>query len=227
MKKTLSLIIALQLAIICLAQNQQAPTPPKQDSKKQRHQIGLGLKAGLNFANVSNAAAINSASQTGFHAGIFFSPPSRSILGSRTELIFSRQGYNYSTDSTAGSVKLDYLTLAQFMAINITKYVQIQIGGVTSYLLNAKADSTKPSTGNAAADKILSFYNRFDYGFAAGIEIHPVLGVLIGARYTISLSNLYKQALAGGSTTNPSFIPSTSSINLKNNVVQIFVGYIF
>ncbi|SRR5579871_3971423 len=210
----------LLLSSYCFAQ-QDKPTDKK---SKEDHSIGIGIKFGLNFANVTNASSINSKSQTGFNAGIFISPSSKSILSSRTELTFSRQGYDYSTDSSSGSVKLDYITLSQFMAINITKYVQIQFGGQTSYLLNAKADSSQKSTGNAQADQILSFYNRFDYGLGAGIEVHPVLGVVIGARYNLSFANLYKQASSSGGTAPPSFVPN---INLKNNVVQLYAGYRF
>ena len=116
----------------------------------------------------------------------------------------------------------------QLLAINITKYVQIQIGGQTSYLLNARADSSQPSTGNASVDKAISFYNRFDYGYGVGVEIHPFMGLLVGARYNVSERNLYKQptsfSTSGGT---PSFYPSASSISLKNNVVQVFIGYRF
>jgi hypothetical protein len=114
---------------------------------------------------------------------------------------------------------LNYITLVQLMAINITKFVQIQLGGQTGYLLNAKSDSSQSSTGNASADKILSMYSRFDYGFAAGLEIHPLAGLLVGARYNISLSNLYKQAVDGSS--------GMGGVNFKNNAVQLFVGYRF
>jgi hypothetical protein len=215
------------LILICSYGFAQQDKPIDKKKDGQDHSIGIGIKFGLNFANVTNAAGINSKSQTGFQAGVFLAPPSKSIFSSRTELIYSRQGYNYATDSTNGSVKLDYLTLAQFMAINITKYIQIQIGGQTSYLLNAKADTTQQSTGNAMADKILSFYNRIDYGLGAGVEVHPVLGVVIGARYNISFANLYKQTTYSGNSSSPPFIPGSSGINLKNNVVQIFAGYRF
>ena len=33
--------------------------------------LGIGLKAGLNFANVTSASSINSSSQSGFMAGVF------------------------------------------------------------------------------------------------------------------------------------------------------------
>ena len=82
----------------------------------------IGIKAGLNFANVTNASDINSSSETGFHGGIFLAPPSKSFLSSRTEFLFSRQGYDYSTNTNTGNVNLDYIMLPQYMAFNITKY---------------------------------------------------------------------------------------------------------
>ena len=155
---------------------QQSQPDNKKKKDNEDNSIGIGIKFGLNFANVTNAASINGKSQTGFNVGIFLAPPTKSILSSHTELVFSRQGYNYSSDSSTGSVKLDYLTLAQFMAINITKYVQIQ--SAHKPLTCAKADSSQQSTGNASADKILSFYNRIDYGIGVGVEVHPVLGLI-------------------------------------------------
>jgi hypothetical protein len=196
------------------------PAPPK--VKKEHHSIGIGIKAGLNFANVTNASSINSSTRAGYHIGAFFSTDPKRIIGSHTELLYSRHGFNYKNDSVNGSVNLDYLMFTQMIAINITKYFQIQLGGTTSYLLNVKSDSSRYSTGNASADKLLSYYNRFDYGFAGGIEIHPIAGLLIGVRYCLSFANLYKQSTftGGGSFTTP-------SVNFKNNVVQLSVGYRF
>lgn len=180
----------------------------------------IGIKAGLNFANVTNASSINSSSRTGFHGGLFLAPQTKGVIGSHTELIFSRQGYNYKTSTNTGNVNLDYIMLPQFMTINITKYFQIQLGAQMSYLLNASVDSSA-NTGNATADRIMDLYNRFDYGFGGGVEVHPVSGLLIGARMNISLGELYKDpaAMAGGS-----FIPK---VDVKNNVFQVFAGWRF
>lgn len=205
----------------------QQPTQPDPSTtpapKKEHHSIGIGIRAGLNFANVTNASAINSSTRAGYHFGIFLSTDPKKIIGSHTELLYSRHGFNYKNDTVNGSVNLDYIMLAQLMAINITKYFQIQLGGQTSYLLNVKADSSKYSTGNASTDKLLNYYNRIDAGFGAGIEIHPMAGLIIGARYCVSLTNLYKESFnniaAGG---NPSITP-----NFKNNVVLISLGYRF
>jgi hypothetical protein len=186
----------------------------------------FGIKAGVNFANVTNASDINSGSESGFMAGIFLAPPSKGVMGFRTELIFSRQGYSYRTNTNTGVVNLDYILLPQLMQINITKFFSIQLGAQMAFLINAMADSTTSSGSSSPYGEIMDFYNKFDYGFAGGIEIHPFKGLLVGARYNISLGNLYKDPssyeMNGGQP--PSFIPP---VDVKNNVLQIFAGWIF
>jgi hypothetical protein len=226
MKRIVALLIML---IPFFLYSQQWPASPDSSGhKKQHHSIGIGIKAGFNFSDVTNASQINPASRTGYHIGLFLAPQSKSILSSRTELLYSHHGYNYSDSASKanGSIDLDYIMLAQYMCINITKYVQIQIGGQTGYLLSAKADSGQSmNTGNAQANSIISYYNRLWYGYGGGIEIHPYSGLLIGATYVISLNNLYNfspSSYSSGST--PSFAPS---VNLKNNIIQISVGWRF
>jgi hypothetical protein len=211
---------------ITLAQHSTDSTTKK--NNPQKHSIGIGIKAGLNFANVTNASSINSSNETGFHVGVIYAPQSKSIIGSSTELLFSRQGYNYDSGKNTGTVNLDYIILQQLMVINITKFVSIQVGAQFAYLINAKVDSSQQyNTGNTTANEILSYYNRYDYGFGGGVEVHPIMGLLVGARYNISLNNLYKEPTSFPSGGVPSFIPNTSSINLKNNLIQIYAGWRF
>jgi len=219
MKKILLIVSLISLSFVTTQAQSSGADSSKKNKGSKSSGLGIGIKGGLNFANITNASSINGHSQTGFHAGLFLGGSSKKILTSRTELLFSQQGYSFSSDSTSGSNKMNYIVLAQLMAINITKFVQIQLGGQIGYLLNVKSDSMQPSTGNSSADKILSLYSRFDYGFAGGLEIHPIAGLLIGARYNLSLNDLYKQPVDGSST--------MGSVNFKNNVVQLFVGYRF
>lgn len=179
----------------------------------------IGIKAGLNFANVSNASSINNKNKSGFHVGLLLAPPSKSIISSRTELIFSKQGYDYKNGVNTGEVNLNYIQLSQMMSINITKYFSLMFGAQTAYLISGNVDSST-STGNAMADKMMSLYNRMDYGYALGAEVHPFKGILIGARYNVSLNKLYKSFTTGDS-------PSFSSEDAKNNVVQLFLGWRF
>jgi hypothetical protein len=182
----------------------------------------IGFRAGLNFANVTKSSSINNSSRSGFHIGLILAPSSKKIIGSQTELVFSRQGYDYKTGTNTGNVNLDYVMMPQLISINITKYISILIGGHMAYLLNAKVDSSNNGggTGNPTADRIMDMYNRFDYGYGGGVEVHPVMGLLIGARINISMGNLYDQQPQPGQ--QPSFIPT---VDVKNNVFQIYAGW--
>lgn len=180
----------------------------------------IGIKAGLNFSNVTNTSSVNHSNQTGYNVGIFLAPKSRSILSSKTELILSKQGYNYSTNSVDGTADLLYLMLPTYMCINITRFFQIHLGAQMAYLINAKAD-TKTASGspNPIIDAI-QYYSRFDYGLGGGAEIHPFKGLLIGARMNISLAKLYNDAASGQ-------IPSFASVNVRQNLFQLYTGWHF
>lgn len=181
----------------------------------------IGIKAGLNFANVSNASSINSNSRSGFHVGLLLAPASKKIISSRTELIFSRQGYDYQTGTKSGNVDMNYIQIGQLMSINLTKYFSLMFGAQTAYLVSAKVDSTNNgNTGNSSTNQIMNLMNRVDYGYALAAEVHPVMGLLIGVRYNVSLNKVYKAALSGQR-------PSFTSQDAKNNVVQLYAGWRF
>jgi hypothetical protein len=117
----------------------------------------IGIKAGLNFANVTKASDINNSSSSGFHAGLFLAPPSKGVMGFRTELLFSQQGYSYKTGTNTGNVDLNYIMLPQYMTINITKYFQIQLGGQIAFLTNAKADSSNNANSNNPYGEMMDY----------------------------------------------------------------------
>jgi len=183
----------------------------------------VGLKGGINFANITKVSSINNSTNTGFAVSLFMAPKPRGLFGFQTEIEFSRQGYNFDTNTNTGNVNLDYIILPQLTTINLTRFVQIQIGPQVAFLLNAKASDNKTSSGSSYSN-MLSYYNRFDYGVAGGVEIHPFKGLLIGGRYNLSIGNIYKNLENSPPGTVPSFIPS---VNVKNNVVNIYLGYHF
>lgn len=174
-------------------------------------QLSIGVKAGLNFANVTNSSDVKADSRTGYLIGGFISPKPKKLLGFRSEIILSRQGYDYKTSTNTGNVNLDYLLLPQLITLNFTKLVQVHVGGQAAFLLNANVDSTGSGSGS-----LFDYFNRFDYGVVAGAEIRPFMGFFIGGRINISLNDVS----VGGS--RPNFIPA---VNAKNNVVQLYAGW--
>jgi hypothetical protein len=91
-----------------------------------------------------------------------------------------------------------------------------------AFLINSKASESNGLPGSYG--KLMDYYNRFDYGVAGGLEIHPIKGLLIGARYNLSLGDLYKNMGVNNTGTPPSFIPE---VNVRNNVVNIYAGWHF
>ena len=219
-----ALILFILFSLSLRAQSHSGSEEPSSSSLKP----GIGFKAGANFANVTNASQVNAASRTGFMAGVFLSPgfSSKPLLGYRSEILFSRQGYDFKTNTKSGSVMLDYILLPQLTTFNITRFVQLQAGVQLAYLLNAKADSTSHAGATNPYASIAGYYNRFDYGFAGGVEVHPLKGLLVGARFNLGLNNVYKEPSAT-LPVMPVFIPPSGSLKSKNNVVQVFMGYKF
>ena len=177
-------------------------------------QLSIGIKAGLNFANVTNSSEVKASSLTGYMIGGYISPKPKKLLGFRSEIILSRQGYDYTTSTNTGNVNLDYLLLPQLITLNFGKKIQLHAGGQAAFLLNAKVDST----GGSSAGSLFDYFNRFDYGLVAGGEISPISGFFVGSRINVSFNGVSKDG------NRPNFIPG---IDAKNNVVQVYAGWRF
>jgi hypothetical protein len=111
-------------------------------------------------------------------------------------------------------------SLPQLVGVNITKFVQLQVGAQMAFLINAKANSANSNGASGPYGSVVDLYNKFDYGFAVDAEIYPFKGLLIGTRYSISMGKLYSDAMTGQ-------ILSFSNFDAKSNLVQIFAGWRF
>lgn len=181
-------------------------------------QLGIGVKAGLNFANVTNTAGINASSRSGYMIGGYISPRAKKMIGFRSEIMLSRQGYDYRTNNNTGTVNLDYLLLPQLITFNFTKRFEVHLGGQAAFLLNTGVDSS----GGGGNSSLFDYFNRFDYGLVGGAQVSPFSGFFLGARFNVSLHNINKSLPLGGSS--PDFVPREL---IKNNVLQLFAGWRF
>lgn len=221
--------IALAAALLLLttmsrAQNSRTAAPSSK--------IDFGFRVGLNYAKVSGSAdSMQYQYKQGLMIAVFLNPHYKGIIGSRHEFLYSRQGFRY-TDSKghSGTMSNDYLMVPQMMTINITKFVQLQIGIFAGYLLRSQDsnDSSRTTSSDYSA-YYLNLMNRIDYGAAGGIEIHPFKGLTLNARYNMGFAKMYKKQNSSAATPyNPSmyFMPY-QNIDTKNAVVQFSVGYLF
>jgi hypothetical protein len=181
-------------------------------------QISIGAKVGLNFVNVTDPAGINASSRSGYMIGGFISPKPKKLIGFRSEIILSRQGYDYQSNTNTGTVNLDYLLLPQLITFNFTKRFEVHLGGQAAFLMNAAVDSA----GGNGNGSLFDYFNRFDYGLAGGVQVVPFKGLFLGARMNVSLQDMNKTLQQGG--INPNFIPKEF---IKNNVLQLYAGWRF
>ena len=214
--------IAFTLLVAAFAGAATAQSIPSAEEMKKaadEFKPRLGLKAGYNWSHITgNAQGFKKDNNTGFMIGAFYAPASRG-LGFRSEIVFSRQGYSFDNGGQNTDVQNDYIYLPQLTTFTIAKRVQLQAGAQVGYLLKART-----STGSKDST-ITGLMNRFDYGFAGGVEIYPFKGLLIGGRYNLGLGKLYKQEYKSASPFPLPFNPETT--DFKNGLVQFFVGYRF
>lgn len=210
MRKILLTAIVAVSALLSHAQKEDADV----------YKTKLGIKGGYNWSYVTaSQSGINTNSKSGFMVGVFLAPKPSKGLGFRSEIVFSRQGYSFEGSGKNTDVLNDYIYLPQLTTYTIGKVVQLQLGAQIGFLLNSKLSGAKDST-------ITGLMNKVDYGFAGGVELHPVKGLLIGARYNLGLGKMYKKFEE--SVTNPYQLPfNPETTNMKNGVVQLFVGYQF
>jgi len=196
----------------------QGPKPSEKSSKSK-----IGVKVGYNFSYVTGTeSGFDPKQNNGYMISVAFSPSSNNGIGYRSELVYSKQGYSFDDGGKTTDVMNDYLYMPHLMTYTIVKIVQLQAGGQIGVLLNSK------KTSGSMDSTITDLMNRFDYGFAGGVEIYPFKGLIVGGRYNLGLGKLYKTTYEPTTPTTPYPLPfDPSTTNLKNGVFQFFIGYRF
>ena len=186
--------------------------------------VKLGLKAGYNWSYATaSETGLTLNGKSGYLFGGFLATPVHSGRGFRTEIVYSHQGYSFDNGGQNTDVENDYIYLPQMVTFNVGKAFQFQFGAQAGILVKAaKNVSGKDSS-------MMDFMNKIDYGFAAGIELNPAAGFIIGGRYNLGLGKMYKRFDQNPSNP-PSYFPlpfDPRTTNLKNGIIQFFAGYKF
>jgi len=221
-------IFSLSFLLFTLVTSAQTGMPSEELQEQLKEAKAMtprfGIKAGYNVAKLTgNTPDYSPDTKNGFMVAAFFAPASRSGIGYRSELVFSRQGFGFDENGKQTSVVSDYIYLPQFTTIGITKFVQLQVGGQIGYLL--KSSKQASTTDN---QDITSWANRLDYGAAFGAEIYPVKSLIIGGRYNMSFGNAYKQLTTTSTSPIPNPLPfSPDDVKSRNAVINFYVGFRF
>lgn len=161
--------------------------------------VSLGLKGGLNFANV-DATTVGTAynSRTGYHAGAFVNVK-LTKLAIVPELIYSVQGSDVSTATSTQSRELAYVNIPILLKLYLVGGLNLQAGPQFGFLASATEGGTD----------VKSLYKGSDTSVALGAGL-DISKFVIDVRYNMGLSEINDSA---------------SSSATKNQVFQLSVGF--
>jgi hypothetical protein len=182
---------------------------------------GFGLKGGWTASTIRGAdkgSYSDLSARNNFHAGAYaqfgFSPKT----SMQVEALYSRQGYKAAAAARPAGMQdkyetqLDYVQVPVLFVYNIVDNVSFHVGPQVSLLVNAKENKTSVNLASRN-------YNSLDYGAVGGIEAR-VGPARVGGRYVLSMADIYNDPKMD----NGVMTPSGSLDNIKNSVIQVYVG---
>jgi len=171
----------------------------------------LGIKGGVNFANVTvsgGGVSMSPSGITGFQLGLVGDFKLQDKLHFNTGLLYSLKGFKSGTTTD----KINYLEVplnfAYNFSINETSDFFVQAGPYLAYGLSG-TDKTDGVSTDIFSD---GYAKRLDYGlgFGAGVQFGSIV---TSVNYELGLANLNDD--------------STSDLKLKTKTFQVSIAYMF
>jgi hypothetical protein len=160
-------------------------------------EIDLGVKAGANFANISDASGLSN--KTGFQAGIFAGLKFTDKVGIQADLLYSQQGAKFD----AGDFDLSYVNVPVVLKYYLVQGLNVQAGPQFGFIVDDKI-SLDVFGDIADAEKT-------DVSGIVGAGYDFPFGVRLDARYNFGLTDVSKDVEGKN----------------KNNVFSVALGYSF
>lgn len=208
----------------------------------QQDEIRVGLKGGLNLANISGDN-VDGSFLLAHHIGAFVEIPINEKLAFVPEFMFSAQGFkDTETQSFSGlglevsasleqNVRLNYFNFPLLLRFNITDALHFEAGPQIGLLSTAKSKSEGSVSGTFNGEDIGDLFDDFDLeltqegsinvrdqftnidaGFTAGVGAHFTNNVGMSVRYYLGLTDISNTPMTG---------------NLRNNVIMASFFYRF
>ena len=157
--------------------------------------VGLGIKAGANFAN-QDISNISVETVTDYHFGAYLNLNFSDKWGITPEVLYSAYGSKWDN----AQVDLDYVALPLMLRFKPIKLLSLEAGPQFSFLTKANQENV-----GDVKDQL----KNNDFGLAFGAGVHLPLGFNVGARYVLGFTN----------------ISEVSAESIKNRTFQVYLGW--
>lgn len=164
----------------------------------QAQGIDLGIKAGVNFSNISDAYNLDTENKTGFVGGIFLGIKFSEKFAIQPELLYSQQGTKFD----AGEIDLTYVNVPVIFKYYLIQGLNIQAGPQFGFMVDDNLGEVFHEIGENIEN------NDFETSGVVGLGYDLPMGLRVSARYNFGLTEINDN---GG----------------KNSVVSLAVGYSF
>jgi hypothetical protein len=157
--------------------------------------IGLGIKAGANWAN-QDVENVDIKTVTDYHFGGYVNVNFSDKWGITPEVLYTA----YGSEWDKAKVDLDYIAIPVMLRFKPISLLSLEAGPQFSFLTKAKVENV-----GDVKDQLKSN----DFGLAFGAGLHLPLGFNAGARYVLGFSD----------------ISDVSTESIKNRIFQIYLGW--
>ena len=182
--------------------------------------LKLGIKGGVNFANLSSSDTKERKVLTGINFGVFAKLPITKSFAIQPEMYFTSKGseQTYQNAFAEGTAKfeLDYIEVPVLLVFNLTNNFNFQLGPYASYLVSSKVKNVSDINFNFEDNIDSGDFNKFDTGIAAGLGF-DTKSFGFGIRYNLGLVTVGKEKTYLGSKY---VFPDG-----KNGVINLFLSY--
>lgn len=178
-------------------------------SQVQAQGLDFGIKAGLNYANVSGIEDFNQ--RQGISAGLFVGARLGDKLGFQIDALYSQQGaeVDQSISQVISEFNLDYISIPIVLKYYLTENVNIHAGPQLGILLNEETSVFNQTISAVEA-------NTADWLGTIGVGLDLPLGLRAEARYSFGLSRV------NGSVSLPDFDDLSNS---RTQMTTLSIGY--
>ncbi len=144
----------------------------------QAQSIDLGLKAGANFSNITDAS--NFESKTGFVAGVFVGVKFSDKFAIQPELLYSQQDAKFD----ARDFDLSYVNVPIIFKYYLIQGLNIQVGPQFGFVVDDNISEVFAEIGDDVDT------NNFDTSGVIGLGYDFPLGIRFDARYNFGLTDV-------------------------------------
>jgi hypothetical protein len=205
MKKHIFFLVLISFALTCFSAEAQ-----RKYLKRSEPDFGLGVKAGLNYANQSTSSQgtnIDVQSIIGINGGVYCNYFLFDFLAVQPEIMISGKGLHWKDQFYDAQDILTYIDMPILIKYQPIKMFNIHAGPQFGYRLSA----WQKNLDNGQKTDIKDYYKNFDLGVAFGVEANLPFKINLTIRYVLGLSTVYN-----GTENNEQW---------KNNFFQVSAGY--